>query len=381
MILKSRLTLLSRPKRRSSLLGLPLALLTVLGATQQTPVQAQTIISSSATRTAIPRVDTAANNYQALYDYCPTAMTEGSTHRVWWGGAGNRGTPDYTDCIFYATNTGDFYSGAWTAPRIMLRPSFVSGTFDRTHVCDPCVIKEGSTYYMYYGGLNDKEGSFQTAIGYATSTDRSHWTRQNGGKHIIQWKSPVSYGSAYGAGQPSVVKQGSWFYMIYTTVSRPSSGAAPVGGEFAIRSLSPNFVNVQERRKNSSGVTTWVDISRSGTGPLPLVRDSPLFGGDHVYDLTFLNQRNAFMAYSASGKVYFLDGNLNQVFPNVLNISSPGFREQRTVRRNANGTVDENSNKRYDLNFMAAKFTGPAGTEGNIFYYDLGTQNVSISVP
>lgn len=381
MILRSRLTPSSRQNRRGSLLSLSLALLLASCATHPTPASAQAIVASSATRTAIPRVDTQANQYQALYDYAPSAITEGTTHKVWWGGAGNRGTPDYTDVIYNATNGGDFYSGSWSTPQIVFRPSFVTGTFDRTHTCDPCIIKEGSTYYMYYGGLNDIEtSSFQTAIGYATSTDGINWARQNSGKHIIQWKSPTSYGSAYGAGQPAVVKQGSWFYMIYTTVWRPSSGASPVGGEFAIRSATPAFRYCEERRKNSSGVTSWVPVERSGTAPLPLVRDSPLFGGDHVYDLTFLNQRNAFMAHSASGKVYFLDGNLNQVF-NTLTISSPGYKEQRTIRRNPNGTVDQNSTNRYDLNFMAAKFTGPAGSEGNIFYYDIGTQNVSITVP
>ena len=81
--------------------------------------------------------------------------------------------------------------------------------WDSYLVGSPSVISVGSTYYMYYEGLNTT--SFTHAIGLATSTDGVNWTKGSGA--VLQatadaWDSTeVRY--------PSVVNNGGNYLMVY----------------------------------------------------------------------------------------------------------------------------------------------------------------------
>lgn len=96
-----------------------------------------------------------------LYDYAPTVMLDG-VYRMWWCG-GIAG-----DHIFYSQATS--LGGPWSTPQIVFYPRNNLDVFDRTHVCDPSVIRVNGVYYMYYGGQNEPV-DFLTRIGVATSTD------------------------------------------------------------------------------------------------------------------------------------------------------------------------------------------------------------------
>ena len=73
--------------------------------------------------------------------------------------------------------------GPWT--KYHGNPVVVTGTagsWDATHVADPAVISDGTTYKMWYPGSDDilSSGDFYSSIGYATSTDGITWTKYAG---------------------------------------------------------------------------------------------------------------------------------------------------------------------------------------------------------
>jgi predicted GH43/DUF377 family glycosyl hydrolase len=62
-------------------------------------------------------------------------------------------------------------------PSATLGPG-AAGSFDATSVKDPVVIKDGSTYRMLYTGVETLEGEPIERVGYATSADGLTWTKQ-----------------------------------------------------------------------------------------------------------------------------------------------------------------------------------------------------------
>jgi hypothetical protein len=160
-------------------------------------------------------------------DYEPSIMLEDGLYRMWWCGDGN---------IYYAQSTS--LDSGWAKVRtgathacanssqceIALKPrekEFAGSpnqfrdAFDRSDVCDPSVIRVGSTYYMYYGAVNydeddDERFVFSTHIGVAESTDGIHWTRHNAKDDPLLSPTPEGCpftndaACPYGIGQPSV---------------------------------------------------------------------------------------------------------------------------------------------------------------------------------
>lgn len=82
-----------------------------------------------------------------------------------------------------------------------------SGAWDSARVINPSAIKDGSTYKMWYTGI---DSNAHTAIGYATSTDGIVWNKQ--GKVLDV--SPGAWDSSI-VREPSVVKVGSTYHMWY----------------------------------------------------------------------------------------------------------------------------------------------------------------------
>jgi len=94
--------------------------------------------------------------------------------------------------------------------------SGTSGSFDQNEVAKGAVIKDGSTYKLWYTGKN-ASGTYQ--IGYATSNDGSTWS-----KHGAPVLTPGSAGSwdSVQVGTPSVVKDGSVYKMWYSGTNNAS---------------------------------------------------------------------------------------------------------------------------------------------------------------
>lgn len=306
---------------------------------------------------------------QPAYDYAPAAMVDDGLYKAWWCGTGPQGSYDY---IYYDTATD--FDGTWGSYRTVFSPTQQKYDFDGEHTCDPDVIREDGNYYMYYGGLATPDTpSRRTKIGIASSPDGKSWTRREGGKALIGPKLPQN-GDAYGAGQPSVVKVNGMYYMIYTTVWRPTPNGPLTGGEFVIRSRSRLFRTDTQELRNSG----WVNIGENSDGTLAVNRERPLFGGDHVYNMAYLANHNVFVLISANSDLRFYDLNFNPV-ASPIQVSSPNTKEQRGFVRSHLGHLYLADSLRYNVRMMMARWTG-SGDPNNIFYYDLGRQTFQLQI-
>lgn len=184
------------------------------------------------------------------YDYAPSVLydAQAGLYRMWWCG-GVAG-----DYVLYAESTtigGPFHSRSDPTPHtydIALRPTGDGRSFDSTHTCDPSVIKVGRTWYLYYGGANEKESGAPTRIGMATSKDGVSWKRANRGKPII---SPVRHvndvPNGYGAGQPSITHVDGTFHIVFTDTTGYGGNLINGAGQYVMRSADPLFKdNVEE---------------------------------------------------------------------------------------------------------------------------------------
>ena len=84
-----------------------------------------------------------------------------------------------------------------------------SGAWDTIGVGAPTVIKDGATYKMWYEGYD----GWWWRIGYATSTDGINWTKHSGNPVIKEGPSG-SWNEGHNGG-PSVVKVGSAYHMLF----------------------------------------------------------------------------------------------------------------------------------------------------------------------
>jgi predicted GH43/DUF377 family glycosyl hydrolase len=99
-----------------------------------------------------------------------TVIKDGSTYKMWYSGANDFMT---SHRIGYATST-DGITWVKYAGNPVLEPVH-AGTWDDVQVWFPYVVKEGSTYRMWYGGYD----GYSTRIGYATSLDGISWQVQD----------------------------------------------------------------------------------------------------------------------------------------------------------------------------------------------------------
>jgi len=107
----------------------------------------------------------------------PSVILDGGLYKMWYHGC----TPDYSSCsIGYATSPDGVN---WT--KYAGNP-VVSGTVgsDEASVLWPSVVKNGSTYLMWYY-RNDDDWNY-TGIGLATSSDGVVWTKYSGNPVLME---------------------------------------------------------------------------------------------------------------------------------------------------------------------------------------------------
>ena len=176
-------------------------------------------------------------------------------YRMWYSGrAGVFGA------IGYATSTDGIswvkYPGPGQLPLAVLTHG-PAGSADSFSAADPSVLKDGSTWKMWYTG----DDSSKKRVAYATSTDGITWAK--GGKVIAPEDPGVSANIAFGAFAPTVWKTGSTFTMLLT-------GRKLVGqGVFQTKVMGTN---------STDGVT-W-------DGPSPVLNPS---GSNQNFDYSNLN--------------------------------------------------------------------------------------------
>lgn len=98
----------------------------------------------------------------------------------------------------------------WTkyANNPVLSPT--SSTWDSSAVFQPYVIKNGSTYHMWYSG----KSSSHWKLGYATSSDGIQWTKHPSNPVLDKTQSWENVGGD-GLGNPTVLYDGTLFHMWY----------------------------------------------------------------------------------------------------------------------------------------------------------------------
>lgn len=113
----------------------------------------------------------AAGSWESTALSMSCVINDSGTYRMWYSG----GTADYTvQKTGYATSAD---GKSWTkyAGNPVLSTG-AAGSWDSAMAIVPCVVKDNSTYKMWYGGY---DGSVMK-IGYATSTDCTNWTKYAG---------------------------------------------------------------------------------------------------------------------------------------------------------------------------------------------------------
>jgi predicted GH43/DUF377 family glycosyl hydrolase len=91
--------------------------------------------------------------------------------------------------------------------------------FDSTHAKYPCVLRVGDEWWMWYSGRTDDR--FTGSIGLATSKDGLTWSKQNNGDPVFE-HGPQGTFDATKADHPAVLHFDGKFHMWYTAGDRNS---------------------------------------------------------------------------------------------------------------------------------------------------------------
>lgn len=106
----------------------------------------------------------------------PCVIKEGETYKMWYAGIAGSGWR-----ILYCESTDGF---TWSNHQMVVNINSL-GTYDTTHVHFPCVIKDGDAYKMWYTGY----GTYWSII-YCTSTNGTTWS---GFQHVVDIGSEGTY--------------------------------------------------------------------------------------------------------------------------------------------------------------------------------------------
>ncbi len=144
--------------------------------------------------------------FDDYYAFAPSVIKDGSTYKMWY--SGYDGTAYYT--IGYATSPDGITWTKQNSGNAVLGLG-VNNKFDDASVVSPSVIKDGSTYKMWYAGSS---GTNYT-IGYATSPDGITWTRQNSGDAVLGLGASGKFDDVH-LSYLKVILDGSTYKMLYS---------------------------------------------------------------------------------------------------------------------------------------------------------------------
>jgi predicted GH43/DUF377 family glycosyl hydrolase len=176
----------------------------------------------------------------------PCVIKDGSTYKMWYSHRDNSGVWS----IYYADSSDGV---TWSNKQQVLTVGG-SGVWDAVRVNTPSVIKDGSTYKMWYTG-RDASVPPKERIGYATSTDGTTWTRQGTALNPGAGSNP----DALGCRDPVVITRNSNYELWY----QGQGSAAP---------------NYRVLRATSSDGLTWTKV-----GEVLLHPDDPLDGNERIH--------------------------------------------------------------------------------------------------
>jgi predicted GH43/DUF377 family glycosyl hydrolase/tetratricopeptide (TPR) repeat protein len=127
-----------------------------------------------------------------------TILHEADVYKLWYHAQGDDGPP----LIAYASSADGIH---WTKHGPVLQPE--PGQWDDSGLWGPCVLRIGSTYWMWYAGYSSED---YAAIGVATSENGINWRRIT--------DHPVIREDQYkNIGDPQVLYEGNSYKMWYNT--------------------------------------------------------------------------------------------------------------------------------------------------------------------
>lgn len=185
----------------------------------------------------------------------PSIIKDGSTYKMWF--TAHNGT---NDTIAYATSVD---GQSWDKSNGMVLDVGTGGAFDDAGVSHPCVIKDGSTYRMWYTG-ND---GATTTIGYATSTDGITWVKN--GSSVMG----VGTGGAFddtNVSHPIVIKNGSTFELWYQGDN--GSGQLTIG-----HATSPDAIVWTKQGQAYAHSSTSSDWNYNEVTAISVIKDGSLY--------------------------------------------------------------------------------------------------------
>lgn len=199
--------------------------------------------------------------FDSIFAIAPSVIKDGSVYKMWYTGWGGQtehiggGLENKINMrIGYATSTDPWtwtkYDGSAGAHSVLGLGA--PGEADSKGASDPCVLKEGSTYRMWYDGFDGTT----CRIMYATSTDGTTWTKQGA---VL---APGAAGSldSEGCTSPVVVVRGGQYELWYTG----KGTSAPYYR--ILRAVSPNGLS-------------WTKLP----GSIDLLPDDTLSGDEKVH--------------------------------------------------------------------------------------------------
>ncbi|MCX5886125.1 MAG: hypothetical protein NT096_09490 [Proteobacteria bacterium] len=172
----------------------------------------------------------------------PTVLKEGSLYKMW-----HRLSQPNENMIGYSTSSDGI---TWaTNPNPVLTVG-ESGTWDDNDAVEPCVIKDGTLYKMWYRGENKLTGV--SAIGLATSTDGINWAKFSNNP-ILSPDAGTWEGNAIQ--NPFVIKDGVYYKMWYTDKDAKTG----IGYAFSPECSTWSDV-ISKYQAYVSGQATWNDV-------------------------------------------------------------------------------------------------------------------------
>ncbi len=146
----------------------------------------------------------------------PTVIKDGDTLRMWYAAVDTipDGQPtDYHLNIGYAWSLDGIDWVKYVGNPVLTTGVF--GTWEFAYVQDPCVVKKGSMYHMWYAGFDDYDvGGAQT--GYAYSADGLNWFKSTG--NPVLRRGDAGSWDANTASFPTVILGDSVVSMWYTGI-------------------------------------------------------------------------------------------------------------------------------------------------------------------
>jgi predicted GH43/DUF377 family glycosyl hydrolase len=239
--------------------------------------------------------------------------------------------------IGYATSTDGI---SWT--RYANNPvlSFDGGGFDSNHVYCPGVIKDGSKYRMWFTG-NNGAGLNGDNIGYATSDDGKAWTIQNGDNAVLARGANGAFDDS-GTMCPAVARVGGQFLMYY---SGYDGADHPIGAAVSTDGIAWTKLN--------NGVQV---IDHGGAGAFDI---------SHLLEHSFVMFDNRYYLWYSGGSTTS-NGRIGLAIANELEPSGFAISEKITLPSNMT------------WNHLVVKKAEPAGTTLKITVVN-STTNKSIA--